>query len=49
LEFYEGLQRRLAIEGERHDFEIRTHLVTADEVEAGLTFLDEQKNGLGSH
>jgi nucleotide-binding universal stress UspA family protein len=31
LEFYEGLQQRAAIEGERHDIAIQTHLVTGDE------------------
>ena len=46
LEFYEGLQQRAAIEGERRDIAIQTHIVTGDEVEAVVAFLNEQKMDL---
>jgi hypothetical protein len=44
LEFYKGLQQRAATEGEKHDIAIQTHIVTGDEVEAVVAFLDEQKS-----
>ncbi|HEY4050961.1 MAG TPA: universal stress protein, partial [Acidobacteriaceae bacterium] len=46
LEFYEGRQQRAAIEGERHDIALQTHIITGDEVEAVVAFLDEQKMDL---